>query len=176
MSAESEIRVDRYGVGECDSCEKQTEVFVTGEAGCVFLCADCLATAKREMQLTPLENRQPEPDSHGLIYLASPYSHANAAIRHSRFETVCAVAAKMMQAGLCIFSPIAHTHPIACAGQLPTGWEFWRKYDHVMLSACARLYVLMMPGWQQSVGVKGEIEIMQELGKPIEYIDPEQWK
>jgi len=97
-------------------------------------------------------------------------------VRQKRFDTVCGIAAKMMRSGLCIFSPIAHTHPIALAGQLPTGWEFWHKYDRAMLGACSRLYVLMMDGWQFSTGMQAEIGIMRQLGKPIEYIEPEKWE
>lgn len=107
-----------------------------------------------------------------LIYLAVPYSHPDPAVRLARFETVNKHAATMMQNGLHIFSPISHTHPIALAGSLPLGWEFWRAYDRAILQVCSKLVVLCLDGWHESKGVKGEIEIADELGIPVEFIDP----
>jgi len=110
--------------------------------------------------------------SDGLIYLASPYSHDDTQIRDGRFREVCKWAARFMRAGKLIFSPIAHTHPIAMAGELPTGWAFWQKYDHAQLDAASEMWVLMLDGWDKSKGVQGEIEYMKVKGKPIRYIDP----
>lgn len=42
-----------------------------------------------------------------MIYLASPYTHANAAIRQQRFDAVCRVAAELMRRSEIFFSPIA---------------------------------------------------------------------
>lgn len=109
-----------------------------------------------------------------MIYLASPYSHIKPSVVETRFETVCRAAGRLMMDGHIIFSPIAHTHPIAKLGKLPSHWEFWRMYDEVMLDACDELWVLKMPGWDESRGVAGEIAyIKQSTEKPIKYIDPE---
>ncbi len=107
-----------------------------------------------------------------IVYLASPYSHPDPAIHEQRFRVICRVSARLMAAGEIIFSPIAHTHPIALAGKLPTGWDFWKKYDHAMLEASKKIVVVRMDGWDKSKGVIGEIEEMIRQGKPVEYIDP----
>lgn len=109
-----------------------------------------------------------------LIYLACPYTHKDHAVMVSRFEAVNKVAAKLMAEGKYVFSPISHTHPIAEAsnGQLPRGWDYWEGYDRVMLAACSRIIVLRLPGWEISTGVQAEIKIGQEMGIPVEYIDP----
>lgn len=106
-----------------------------------------------------------------LIYLAVPYSHPDTSVRDQRFEAVNRVAARLMREGYHIFSPISHTHPIAMAGDLPTGWDFWEKYDTAILQCCQKLIVLRLDGWQQSAGVRGEIAIAIGLEIPIEYID-----
>lgn len=106
-----------------------------------------------------------------LIYLASPYTHPDSHVQELRFEQACHAAARLMQEGDYIFSPIAHTHPIANAGQLPTDWEYWREYDKRMIACCDELYVLQLPGWQNSKGVTEEIEIARALKKPIKFID-----
>lgn len=114
-------------------------------------------------------------NKYGLVYLASPYSHANVAVRERRFTDVCRAAARLMFQGFHVFSPIAHTHPIATHGELPLGWEFWREYDEVMVSRCDSLFVLMLDGWRESRGVAGEIEIAVRLGKQVRFLDPQSW-
>lgn len=113
-----------------------------------------------------------EVDQDDLIYLASPYSHPDPAVRQMRFEKVCEVAAEMMRDVFLVFSPIAHTHPIAVSGTegLPKGWEFWERYDRRFLKSCDKLVVLKIDGWQESKGVQAEIKIAQEMSLPVEYI------
>ena len=106
-----------------------------------------------------------------MIYLASPYSDPDPLICEARFVAVCRAAAELMRKGANIFSPIAHTHPIAQFG-LPKGWEFWEQYDRLYLEACSELWVLMLDGWRESKGITGEIRIINELGKPVRCVDP----
>lgn len=108
-----------------------------------------------------------------LIYLAFPYNHPLESVRTRRFEEVCSIAAHLMRKGIYIFSPIAHTHPIALAGDLPRGWEYWKTYDEVMIRACDELWIVTLDGWEESQGIKGEIEIAQSLGKVIKYVEPQ---
>jgi Domain of unknown function (DUF1937) len=104
-----------------------------------------------------------------LIYLASPYSHPSADVRQQRFEAVCYHAATMMREGLMIFSPIAHMHSIAVFDDLPKDFTFYATWNELMISRCDELYVLMLDGWRESIGVTAEIEIARRLEKPISY-------
>jgi hypothetical protein len=106
-----------------------------------------------------------------LVYLACPYSHPDRAVRVKRFEAVNRAAAKLMRQGLMIFSPISHTHPIAEAGDLPLGWEYWQAYDRAYLTHCHKIIVLMLDGWVSSKGVTGELAIAKELDLTVEYMD-----
>ena len=108
-----------------------------------------------------------------IIYLAVPYTHADPAIRERRFNIVNKVAASLINKGLHIFSPISHSHPIALSGDLPKGIEFWLEFDRCFLEVSQKLIVLKLDGWEESKGVKAEIEIATELGIPIEYMEPE---
>ena len=108
-----------------------------------------------------------------LIYLASPYSHPSEETRIERFRSVCATAAKLMAKGYKIFSPIAHTHPIAEAGQLPTGWDYWDSYDRAILSCCKEIWVLRLKGWEFSKGIGAELDIAKELGLTIRFLTAE---
>lgn len=106
-----------------------------------------------------------------MLYLASPYTHPHYAIRRARYKAACRVAAKLIQRGHVIFSPIAHSHGIAKYG-LPTNWDFWETQDRWFLQACDAVVILTLDGWQESRGIAGEIAIAKELGKPIRYLSP----
>jgi hypothetical protein len=108
----------------------------------------------------------------GLVYLATPYSHDDLAVRERRFAIANRVAADLMRSGVHVFSPISHTHPIAMAGELPKGWDFWEAFDRTVLAACVKVIVLRQPGWEQSTGVRAELGIAREIGLPIEFMDP----
>lgn len=109
-----------------------------------------------------------------LIYLACPYSHPDIAIRIARFEAANLAAAKLIEGGKHVFSPISHTHPIemAAKGKLPMGWEYWAAYDERMIGYCDRLIVLAIEGWTKSTGVQAEIAIARRLGIPVDYLTP----
>jgi hypothetical protein len=107
-----------------------------------------------------------------LVYLAGPYSHPDENIRLERFEALNRTAAILMNRGVLIYSPISHTHPIAMAGALPLGFDFWEKYDRAILECCYKLIVVRIHGWATSKGVHAEINIAMELGLEIEYMDP----
>lgn len=106
-----------------------------------------------------------------LTYLASPYSHSNKQIQERRFQAACRQAAEIMKTGELVFSPIAHTHPIAAFG-LPGDWAFWQAYDRVMLERCDELAVLQLDGWEESIGVQAEIAIAKKLNLPVRFIKP----
>jgi hypothetical protein len=107
-----------------------------------------------------------------VIYLASPYSHAKSVVREMRFVAACWTTVELMRRGDVVFSPIVHSHPLVAHG-LPNTWEFWSVVDRNMLSRCDALWVLMLPDWEESVGVMAEIAIARELGLPIKFLDAE---
>lgn len=84
---------------------------------------------------------------------------------------VCRIAALLMSEGVYVFSPIAHTHPIAVAGDLPRGWDFWHTYDYWFVSMCDEVWVLMLEGWKVSKGVNAEIAMANSMGKPVKYLN-----
>lgn len=93
-----------------------------------------------------------------MIYLASPYSHPDPAVRQERYEQAMAAQAYLLRQGQHVYSPIVACHPMALAHALPTDDEWWSEYDRDMLTRCVELYVLCLPGWEESKGVAQEIE------------------
>lgn len=104
-----------------------------------------------------------------MIYIASPYSHPNPDVRQARYEAACRTAVTLLRTGQIIFSPIVHSHPLAAFG-LPDDWAFWGRIDRAMLEWCDEVVVLMLDGWDRSVGVREEIAYARALGLPIRYL------
>lgn len=104
-------------------------------------------------------------------YLASPYSHKDPTVRHARFRAACLATGWAIKRGLFLYSPIAHTHSVAECCELPLGFDFWEEYDTVGISSCKDLYILKIPGWEESVGVWREINIAEDLGKSMHMVE-----
>jgi hypothetical protein len=107
-----------------------------------------------------------------MIYLASPYSHPDRAVREFRFHEACRAAAQLIRAGRDVYSPIAHSHPIAAHG-LPIDWTFWEPSAQRRLAQCTEVVVLTLDGWRTSVGVRAEMRIARRYDKPVKFLAPE---
>ena len=108
-----------------------------------------------------------------MIYLASPYSHPDPAVREDRFRAACLAAAALLRQGHAVFSPIAHSHCVATVGDLDPSWALWRAGDLRLLEACDELVVLRLDGWDRSVGVTEEVAYARSRGTPVAYLDPD---
>lgn len=106
-----------------------------------------------------------------LTYLASPYTHVHPHLREMRFQSVCKVAGELMLRGYKIYSPIAHTHPIAVYGSLPIHWDFWKQYDMAILDCCKEMFILTLDGWLASKGIRNEFSICRDMGIPVSLVD-----
>lgn len=110
---------------------------------------------------------------HGLIYLASPYSKYPSGIQQA-FQDVSVLAGKLIQKGYKVYSPIAHTHPIAIYGNLDAlDHSIWLPFDQAIMRACDAMIVAKMETWDQSYGIGEEIKFFNAAGKPVYYLDPE---
>ncbi len=108
---------------------------------------------------------------HNLIYLASPYSKYPAGIE-AAFRDVAALAGKLLVAGLKVYSPIAHTHPIAIYGHLDAyDHTIWMPFDQAIMNVCDAMIVATMETWDKSYGIGEEIKVFSAAGKPIYRLD-----
>lgn len=115
-----------------------------------------------------------------LCYVASVYSQGKASesLMQKRYEFVRDWVAdhfeNSVEDDMVLYSPIVHNHPLAVVHDLPKTWDFWRKVDVATLRRSDLLIVLKMNGWEESVGVQGEIDVARNLSIPIVYIDVEE--
>ena len=108
----------------------------------------------------------------GYFYLSSPYSKYSLGPGQA-FIDVCKIAAKLMDLGVPIFCPIAHTHPISSFTRHdPLDSAFWQETDHELMVAARGLIVVQLKDWNLSVGVVAEIEYFTKAKKPIYYLFP----
>ncbi len=106
-----------------------------------------------------------------LVYLAAPYTHDNPKVVEERVRKINKYAAKLINKGLAVYSPISQCHEIAKVAQLPTTWEFWEQHDRTFLAYCSHIVVLRLPGYNLSIGVRAEIKLAEELGVKVRYTD-----
>ena len=104
-------------------------------------------------------------------YLASPYSNVSPEVREDRFVKALNATAWALRAKRWVYSPIVHCHQLARDHDFPTDAEFWRDYDFAMLDAAEGVYLLPLPGWKDSRGVKSEIIRAIEHDKEITEIE-----
>lgn len=113
------------------------------------------------------------PHVASLCYLATPYSKYKPGLVKA-FEDAAALAATLLVAGVKVYSPIAHTHPLAIHGHLdPLDHSIWLPFDEAMMNVCDVLIVAHMDGWEESYGIKHEIEFFTKANKPIFDLDPD---
>lgn len=102
-----------------------------------------------------------------LIYLACPYTDPDLKVMEYRLGVAAAVASMMVKADLFVFSPLSYGESITVNGNLPRTWEFWEKFDAVMVSKSGLLIVISIDGWEESVGVQAEIKLAKKYGVPV---------
>lgn len=106
------------------------------------------------------------------IYLGTPYSKYKGG-RHLAFEDACRLAAKLVEAGVAVYCPIAHTHGVAEYGGIdPLSHAIWLPADQPFMDTAGALVVGTLDGWNESKGVQFEIDAFKDAGKPIFFLDP----
>jgi hypothetical protein len=106
-----------------------------------------------------------------IIYLASPYSNPDEKVREENYRIVSQKAAELVAEGKAVISPITYGHTLLSFKEMPGDWEFWKNFCIEILDKCDELYVYQMKGWEESKGVKEEIEFAKNKKIKITYIN-----
>ena len=110
----------------------------------------------------------PRPES--FIYLASPYSDSSPLVRIIRHAQVEWAVYHILIKGIVAYSPIVYFHPIAYKYDLDLDNSYWSQFNKTFIRACSELWVLMLDGWEDSAGIKEELEIAKDLGIPVRFV------
>lgn len=108
-----------------------------------------------------------------LTYLGTPYSAYPQGIE-AAFRDASNLAGRLLLAGVKVYSPIAHTHPIAMHARIdPYDHSIWLPFDQSIMNASQAMIVAKMDTWDSSKGIRHEIEYFEGAGKPVFYLDPQ---
>lgn len=107
-----------------------------------------------------------------LIYVGTPYSKYPGGIE-AGFIAASKITARLMVEGLRVYSPIAHTHPLAIHGNVdPLDHSVWLPFDAAIMNKSDAMIVAMLPTWETSFGVRHEIQVFVAAGKPVYFMSP----
>ena len=103
-------------------------------------------------------------------YLATPYAKHPGGVDVAA-EDAARAAAILLEAGVPVFCPIAHSHPIAPFVKADGGdHAFWLPKDQPFLEAAKGLVICQLVSWRMSVGVQREFAYFCNVGKPVYYM------
>ena len=109
-----------------------------------------------------------------MIYLASPYTHDDPAIKHSRYRQASLCTAHFARIGISIFSPIHYGHTLSTMHErIPHTHEYWMTVCLPILRGAERIYVLTIPGWKESKGIRDELDEGEKLELPVVFVQPD---
>lgn len=112
---------------------------------------------------------------YGLVYLATPYSKYTDGLEQA-FSDAARLAARLMQKGYRIYSPIVHCHPLARYGNIDPNASLWLANDEMMMNKSDTLFVAKLDGWQKSDGINSEIKFFDGAFKPVFTVTPDTLK
>lgn len=107
---------------------------------------------------------------HGFFYLASSYTKHPLG-RDVAFTRASMAAGWLVRQGVHVFSPIAHSHPIA--EQMPeemNTYSVWLPLDKSIAEHATGLIILCEPHWEESHGVGEELRWFKAHKKPIFFL------
>ena len=105
------------------------------------------------------------------IYLATPYTGTEVQ-QIVRFKQACEICATLMKKGFRVFSPIAHSHNISVYGNMPGSYDFWKEQNSSWLEWADELWIARMHRWDESKGIKFEIDWAVIHGLDIKIFTP----
>lgn len=112
-----------------------------------------------------------------IVYCATPFTHASAAVRASNFTRANKFAAYAMLQGHTVFSPISHSVPVAeyLPERLLCDHTFWMCQDMPLLRLCDEVWICPPDAALTSRGVAAEVAEATALGIPIRYVSEEEF-
>ena len=113
------------------------------------------------------------PGEDEMVYIASPYTHSDAAIVRARVKAARAVAADTAGHGKTAFSPVLYTHTLLeAAGAIPPSG--WYEFDLCFLEKAKEMVILELPGWEDSQGIMIEKAFAHGRRIPVVHVKLDQ--
>ena len=116
----------------------------------------------------------------GLWYFAHPYTckdeNGNYIMggEEANFRLCCYRAAQLIERGLVIYAPIAHTHPIHLSYPPFVGQSIhnmWYELDNAFIKSAGFKGIILAPLWETSKGCTAERELFEDLRREVRYFE-----
>lgn len=104
------------------------------------------------------------------VFISLPFGHPDVCVVLSRFYQAEQHFMTLLREGVCPVSPVVTGYPLCQKYGISARFEHWDAYCKTELKSCDEVHVLMLDGWDQSVGLKMELELAKTLGIKISYI------
>jgi len=105
-------------------------------------------------------------------YLATPYALYPLGKQAAYEEALRQTATS----GIPVYSPIVHNHPLSLLPEMQSkegSFDFWvNQVDQPLMDGAFGLLVCKMVSWEDSKGVRYEMDRFMELKKPVVYYFP----
>ena len=108
-----------------------------------------------------------------LVYLAAPYSHPDSEVRRHRLKWVNRYATHLLSHGTLAFSPLSHGAPLDSPA-IPA--SIWYELGLRIMEGCDQLWLLALDGWEDSEGVRMELEHAWQLDIPVYVVNPDTYE
>lgn len=108
-----------------------------------------------------------------MIYVAAPYSSRVSSVVEQRLGQTRTFTDILLAKGLCAFSPVCYLHGVAQRMNLETDAATWINFNMQMLRHAEACYLLCLHGWEQSDGVKVELNVCRMLDIPVTKFGPD---
>ena len=118
---------------------------------------------------TPVTAKALQTDTY--FYVATPYSKYPGGIDKA-FKDASRATGLLIQAGVKVYCPIAHTHPVAIfSGLDPLDHGIWLEADRTFMETASGMIVVKMKTWDESIGIQHECQTFARADKPILYME-----
>lgn len=110
------------------------------------------------------------------LYVATGYSHPDAAVRRQRLELAQSITAQLINLRVPVYSPIAHCAPLRPWLPPTLGHDYlsWRNQDEAMLRGASALLLVDSREWADSKGMAAEESYARGLGLPLWWVTPDE--
>ena len=102
-----------------------------------------------------------------MIFISSPFSSPLPVIQQQRYDRVMEFTSIMLNSGYQVFSPIVYCMPMAQRFNMPGDAQHWAKFNIEFLRNSEAMFLLQLPGWDQSKGIQLELRIAKTLFIPV---------
>jgi len=107
-----------------------------------------------------------------LIHLTAPYSDESPEVRLYRVVEVAKIASRVSLKGTHVICPMLERHLMTVYGTTQdTGWTARQVETINVLTRCEELWIVVLEGWEKSIGVRAETIAALELKMPIKLIN-----